>query len=176
MVSLWCEVVAVAGVSVVASPRCVSGDWRSLSLGEGALGKPCVWRLRAAPLAQKRTPQWTRTQHTLSLSHSLTLSLSHSLTLSLSHSLTLSLSHSLTLSLCHSLTLSFTLSLTRARQHSAQHKRARHETLHMCGRRRQLPCALFSRQVGVFAPCRFKSRGEALRLTYTGPLHVHYVY
>ena len=29
-----------------------------------------------------------------------------------------------------------THSLMRARQHSAQHKRARHETLHMCGRRR----------------------------------------
>ena len=51
------------------SPTCES-SWRSLSLGEGALGEPSVSRLRAAPLTHKRTPQWRPAgSHTRAVSH-----------------------------------------------------------------------------------------------------------
>ena len=73
---------------VVVSPSCEGGSWRSLSLREGALAKPSVWRLRATPLAQNRTPQVDTNRCTTARSHSLSLSLTLSHPLSLTLSLT----------------------------------------------------------------------------------------
>ena len=88
------------------------GGWLSLSRGEGALGKPSVWSLRATLLTTEDSYRHTTSvSHSLSRSHSHTLS--HSLTLSHTHSLTLSLSHSPTLSCSVTLSLSYSLSLIR---------------------------------------------------------------
>ena len=58
-------------------------------------------------------------------------------------------------------TLPVSHSFTRARQHSAQHKRARHETLHMCGRRR-LSLVLVVAGQARFFPFRSSSSASSL--------------
>ena len=103
---------------------CVSGDWRSLTLREGALGKPSVWRLLATPHAQKQDTTVDTSRHTVTRSHSLTHTHTYTHTQSHTHTRTHALTHTHTLTSLSHLSLSLSLS------HSISHTHSHHAPTH----------------------------------------------